>query len=50
VYCAGRADFSKGRPAADAPTASHMDIWRRMAAVKIMHGTPGVPKPKHGGK
>lgn len=29
---------------------THMDVFRRLAAVKNMHGTPGIRKPKGGGK
>jgi hypothetical protein len=25
---------------------THMEVWRRLAAVKHMHGTPGDRKPK----
>lgn len=28
----------------------HMQIFARLASIKNMHGTPGVPKPKKGGK
>jgi hypothetical protein len=33
----------------DPPGASHMVIWRRLAAVVNMHGTPGQPKRRGGG-
>lgn len=29
---------------------THMEVFRRLAAVKNMHGTPGMRKPKGGGK
>lgn len=25
---------------------THMDVWRRLAAIKNMHGTPGDRRPK----
>lgn len=27
---------------------THMEVFRRLAAVKNMHGTPGIRKPKGG--
>lgn len=55
--CSNRAEFyHKGKSAKangrvyDPPNATHFEIYRRLAAVKLMHGTPGVPKPKKGGK
>lgn len=49
VYCARRVEEdAKGRPV-DPADASHMDIFRRLAAVKNMHGTPGEPKHKNRG-
>lgn len=29
---------------------NHQEIFKRLASIKNMHGTPGVPKPKKGGK
>lgn len=29
---------------------THMEVFRRLAAVKNMHGHPGPRKPKGGGK
>ena len=29
---------------------NHMQLFERLARVKNMHGAPGAPKPKGGGK
>lgn len=49
AYCANRPEMKHGR-VYDPPASNHMDIYFRLARVLNMHGTPGVPKPKKGGK
>lgn len=43
-----RIDDCKGR-SVPPRNESHMDIYRRLAAIRIMHGTPGEPKHKNRG-
>lgn len=49
AYCANRPEMKHGR-VYDPPASNHMDIYFRLARVLNMHGTPGVPKPKKGGR
>lgn len=42
---------AKGKPEPESERSeTHMEVFRRLAAVKNMHGTPGQRRTKGGGK